>query len=106
IVTRFHSASAAEAAAAQRRNVAKGELPDHVEEHQVVAEEGTIWIAKALALSGLAKSSSEGMRLVKGGAVHLDGVELKDERHALAKGQKYLVRVGTKNRRFAYLVVV
>jgi tyrosyl-tRNA synthetase len=45
------------------------------------------------------------MRLVKAGAVHVDGQVLKDERHRLAKGQRYLIRVGTKNRRFAHVVV-
>jgi tyrosyl-tRNA synthetase len=105
IVTRFHSAEAADAALARRRSVAAGGVPEDVEEKTVAAEGDGLWIAKALVQAGLAKSSSEGMRLVKGGAVHVDGHEVKDERHALAKGGPYLVRVGTKNKRFVRLVV-
>ena len=39
------------------------------------------------------------------GAVRLGEEPVKDERHLLAKGERYLVRIGTKNRRFAWLTV-
>lgn len=105
IVTRYHSREEADAALARRREVAKGGLPDVIEELRVAAEGATISIGKALALAGLAKSSSEGARLVKAGAVRIGDEQLKDERHALEKGQRYLVRIGSKNRRFAWLTV-
>jgi tyrosyl-tRNA synthetase len=105
IVTRFHSAEAADAALARRDKVAKGDLPENIEEMSVVSESGTLFLGKALALAGLAPSSSEGGRLVKGGAVHVDHVVVKDEKHKLEKGKRYLVRVGSKNRRFAWLRV-
>jgi tyrosyl-tRNA synthetase len=105
IVTRFHSAEGAEAAIARRRNVAEGGLPDDIEELRITADGPALWIAKALALAGLAKSSSEGLRLVKGGAVHLDGEVVKDDQAKLERGKRYLVRVGSKNRRFARLVI-
>jgi tyrosyl-tRNA synthetase len=108
IVTRFHSAADAEDALSRRRSVAKGDVPDDVEEHSVPADGEALWIAKALSAAGLAKSTSEGARLVQGGAVHVDGRQLKkdDAQLKLAKGQRYLVRVGSKNRKFAYLHVV
>jgi tyrosyl-tRNA synthetase len=105
IVTRFHSVEAADAALERRRSVSKGGLPDDIEEIRVSAEGESLWIGKALALAGLAKSSSEGGRLVKGGAVHVDGEVVKDEQAKLARGKRYLVRVGSKNRKFAYLLV-
>jgi tyrosyl-tRNA synthetase len=105
IVARFHSAADADAALQRRRDVAAGGLPDDIEELTVAAEGESLWIAKALALSGLVKSSSEGLRLVKGGAVHVDGAPVKDEQLKLQKGQRYLVRIGSKNRRFAHLVI-
>jgi tyrosyl-tRNA synthetase len=105
MVTRFHSREAADAALERRHHVSKGGLPDQIEEFTLAAEGEALWIGKALALAGLAKSSSEGARLVKGGAVHLDGEVLKDDQAKLARGKRYLVRVGSKNRRFAYLVV-
>ncbi len=105
IVTRFHSAEAADEALARRRNVAGGGLPDHIDEIDVTSETATLWIGKALALANLAKSASEGGRLVKGGAVHVDNEVVKDDKATLEKGKRYLVRVGSKNRRFAYLTV-
>lgn len=105
IVTRFHSEADADAALARRRAVAAGGLPEDVEVFEVTADGEELWLGKALALAGLAKSSSEGGRLIKGAAVHLDGAVVKDDKTKLQKGQSYLVRVGSKNRRFARLVV-
>jgi tyrosyl-tRNA synthetase len=105
IVTRFHSAEAADAALARRDKVAKDELPEDIDEVSVIAESGALFLGKALALAGLAPSSSEGARLVKGGAVHVDHAVVKDEKYKLEKGRRYLVRVGSKNRRFAWLKV-
>jgi tyrosyl-tRNA synthetase len=105
VVTRFHSAEAASAALERRHNVAAGGLPDNIEEIEVVAESGSIRLGKALALAKLVKSGSEGDNFVKGGAVHVDDEVVKNEKTMLEKGKRYLVRVGSKNRRFAYLVI-
>jgi len=105
IVTRFHSAEAADAALERRKHVAAGGVPSDVEEIRVPCDGDTLWIAKALSVAGLAKSTSEAARLVKSGAVHLEGEQVKDDQTKLQKGQTYLVRVGSKNRRFARLVV-
>jgi len=107
MVTRFHDAAAATEALSRRKAVAQGAVPDDAEEVTVHSETETLWIAKALALAGLAKSSSEANRLVQGGAVHVDGKKLEkaDSRLELDKGKRYLVRVGSKNRRFAYISV-
>jgi tyrosyl-tRNA synthetase len=105
IVTRFHSADDARAALERRREVARGGLPDDVEELRVACDSAGLWIAKALASAGLAKSTSDAARLVKAGAVRLDGEQVKDDQQKLQKGGRYLVRIGTKNRRFAYLTI-
>lgn len=105
IVTRFHSNDAADAALSRRHSVAAGGLPENIEEIAIKVDENLIWIAKALSLAGLAKSTSEGARLVKGASVHVDGDVVRDEQLKLEKGKKYLVRVGSKNRKFAYLVI-
>jgi tyrosyl-tRNA synthetase len=105
IVTRFHSEDAAKAALERRRGVAAGGLPDVIEELTLESEGDAIGIGKVLALAGLAKSSSEGVRLVKGGAVHVDGEVVKDEKARLLKGRMYLLRVGSKNRRFLRVTI-
>jgi tyrosyl-tRNA synthetase len=108
MVERFHSAADADAALERRRRVSRGEVPDEaVREIAVPCEGETVPVAKALATAGLAKSTSEGRRLVEGGAVHVDGKQLgkADAQLMLEKGKRYLVRVGSKNRQFAHLVV-
>lgn len=107
VITRFHSAEAAEQAIARRKEIAKGAVPDDTPEIPVAGEGGGIGLAKALAVAGLTKSGSEAMRLIEGGGVHLDGRALgkDDARLRLDTGTTYLVRVGSKNRRFARLVV-
>jgi tyrosyl-tRNA synthetase len=105
IITRFHSVEAAQAARARRHSIATGGVPEDVEERRVQADGDTLWLAKALALAGLTKSSSEAKRLIQSGAVQVDGAPMSDERHTLRRGQRALVRVGHKNKRFCYLVV-
>jgi len=111
IVTRFHSAKDADDALARRRNVAKGGLPDKIDEARVNAgDKPAIWIAKAMKDTGLAPSTSEALRLIKGGAVYVgtDGLPdeaMKHEKFELERGRRYLVRVGSKNRKFLYVTV-
>ncbi len=105
IVTRFHSSDAADAAMERRRNVASGGVPENIEEIAIKVEESVLWIAKALSMAGLAKSTSEGARLVKAGAVHIDGEVVRDEQAKLERGRRYLVRVGSKNRKFAHITI-
>lgn len=108
IITRFHGPSAAADAMERRRGVSAGGVPEDIEEHTIASEGGGIGLAKALAAAGLVKSSSEGMRMIEGGAVHLDNRRLEKEeaRLRLDAGATYLVRVGSKNRKFARLKVV
>ena len=76
-----------------------------IEELSFEAEGDAIGIGKVLALAGLAKSHGEGMRLVKGGAVHVDGEVVKDEKARFLKGATHLLRVGSKNRRFLRVTI-
>ena len=107
IVERFHGKEAAEQALLRRREVAQGGLPTEIEEFALQADGGVIPLSKALSVAGLVKSSSEGLRLIQQGGVQLDGerVEKENAQQKLEAGKRYLVRVGSKNRRFAYLKV-
>lgn len=106
IVARFHAQAEADAALEQRHKVARGDaFPAEAPTVEVAADGESIGIGKALAVAGLAESSSEGARLVKGGAVHVDGAVFKDDKGRLSKGRTYEVRVGSKNRKFARLVI-
>jgi tyrosyl-tRNA synthetase len=106
IIVRFHGEADAAAAEEEFRRVYGGNaVPDDVEEITLRLEGATLWVAKALLLAKLVKSTSDGKRLVEQGGVEMDGKRLgKDDANLqLAKGS-YLFRVGSKNRRFARVV--
>jgi tyrosyl-tRNA synthetase len=107
IVTRFHSADAA--ATAQRAWESKFEadaVPAEIETVRVESEAETLWLPKALAIAKLVASSSQGKQLVEQGGVEVDGARVDDGKHALAAGKTYVVRVGSKNRKWKRLEVV
>jgi tyrosyl-tRNA synthetase len=106
LIERLHSRDAAEKAAAEFARIYAGDaVPDDIASHTVRTEGETLWIAKALSSAGLVKSSGEGKRLVEQGGVEVDQVRVTDANLQLARGRRYLVRVGSKNRRFAYITV-
>jgi tyrosyl-tRNA synthetase len=106
LITRLHDREAADKAAAEFDRVYGADaIPDDIPEHTVTTDGETLWIAKALVSAGLVKSSGEGKRLVEQGGVEVDRVRVSDSSLQLAKGKRYLVRVGSKNRRFAYIAV-
>jgi tyrosyl-tRNA synthetase len=106
IVIRFHGAEAAHEAEHHFQGVyAADAIPANVPTVTVPTEGATLWIGRALAAAGLVKSSSEGKRLVEQGGVEVDRARVTDANLQLERGKTYLVRVGSKNRRFAYVVV-
>ncbi len=106
VVSRFHSAEAATSAEATFRATYLGDgVPDEVPETELPSQGGKLLLAKALAQAGLASSNGEGRRLIQGGGVEVDGSVVKDGLHALDAGGSYLVRVGSKNRRFCRIRV-
>jgi tyrosyl-tRNA synthetase len=106
IIERFHDAEAATRAEEDfKKAYASHAQPSEVPEHTVVTETATLWIAKALSAAGLVKSTAEGKRMVEQGGVELDRARVTDANLQLEPGKRYLVRVGSKNRRFAYITV-
>jgi tyrosyl-tRNA synthetase len=106
IIGRFHSAEAAiEAQREFEETYRRHGVPDQVPEIRVPTQGPTLWIAKALSLAGLVKTTSEGKRLVEQGGVEVDGERIGDPQFQLATGGPYLIRAGSKNRRFAKVIV-
>lgn len=106
IVERFHGVAAADGAEQNFRGayLADG-LPENIPELSLPAEGESLFLPKALSLAGLVKSASDGRRMVQQGGVEVDGQRINDERHALARGGRYLMKVGSKNRKFCYVTV-
>jgi tyrosyl-tRNA synthetase len=105
LVERFHGAEAASHAAGEFERVySKDAVPDDVPVFEVTPT-GAAELAWALRQANLAASTSEARRLVEQGGVEVDGVRVSDPRAPLAAGGEYLVRAGSKNRRFARIRV-
>jgi tyrosyl-tRNA synthetase len=76
-------------------------VPDDVPSFEIAAPGGKLWIVNLLREARLVGSGSEGRRLVRQGAVEIDGVPVTDEEVeiGLEEGKEILIRVG--KRRFA-----
>jgi len=104
IVDRFHG----QGAGAQARDnfiarFQKGDLPDNIEEITLHIASGTIGVAHLLKEAGLVGSSSEGMRMVKQGAVRIDGGRVEDPKREISTDTTAVFQVG--KRRIARITV-
>ena len=100
LVTRFHDASNASAAHAEFiARFQKGAMPDHIEEVSVASRDGSLGIAHILKEAGLVSSTSEAFRMIKQGAVKIDGERVDDRETAITAGTCHVYQVG--KRKFA-----
>ena len=96
IVSRFHSAQAAESALADFVNRSKGGIPDDIAE--VSLSGAPLGVPQLCKQANLAASTSEAMRLIDQGGVRIDGAVVSDKAMKLDAGV-YVVQVG--KRKFA-----
>jgi len=97
IVTRFHDAAAASAAAESfRSRFQRDELPAHLEVLELRCPPEGLPIGSVLRACGLAASTSEGIRLVRQGAVRVAGERISDPRQVLPAGTDAVVQVGKR----------
>jgi tyrosyl-tRNA synthetase len=101
IVARYHSRAAAEHEAQEFiRVLRERELPEEIEEVTLKMDtlkmELKLWLPKVLTESGLAPSTSEAQRLIKGGGVQVDGEKVTDVKLELAADKTYLLQVGKR----------
>jgi tyrosyl-tRNA synthetase len=104
IVARFHGQAAA--TAAQDAFVArfqKGALPADMPELVLESQDGVLVIANLLKDAGLTGSTSEAYRMIKQGAVRVDGERVDDKNLGVAAGNTHVFQVG--KRRFARVTV-
>ncbi len=100
IITRFHSAGdATKAQTAVIARFQKGAMPDEMPELKLNAPEGDLGIANLLKDAGLVNSTSDGMRMIRQGAVKIDGERIEDTRLRMKSGTEHVYQVG--KRRFA-----
>ena len=100
IVTDFHSAEAATKAAEDwAMQFQKDQVPEDVEETAIEAPENRLRIDKLLARIQLAESVSEAGRMVKQGAVRVDGSTVSDPTKVLDISTRPVLQVGRRIKR-------
>jgi tyrosyl-tRNA synthetase len=103
IVTRFHSAQAAESALEDFVNRSKGGIPDEVPEVSLSIEGDSIGVAQLLKQAKLVASTSEAFRAIEQGGIKLDGEKVSDKALTLPKGATVVAQVG--KRKFARITL-
>jgi len=105
IISRFHDKEAAiKAQAAFIARFQKGAIPDEMPEHELFAEqESGIPLTILLKQCGLTPSTSDAIRMIKQGAVKIDGEKVSDSRLLINKNTKAVYQVG--KRKFARISV-
>jgi tyrosyl-tRNA synthetase len=105
LVGRFHGPDAArQAAAAFTRRFSDRELPEQIPEVTVHASEGRLGVAHVLREAQLVTSTSEALRMIRQGAVRIDGERLEDGKREISAGASHVFQVG--KRRVARITVL
>ncbi len=101
IVTDFHSAAAAGAAAdAFERRFARGELPVDVDEFAAEVSEDGRRLSSIMVAAGLAPSNGAAARVIGQGGVKVDGTRVADRFHRVSAGHPpFILQVGRRARR-------
>jgi tyrosyl-tRNA synthetase len=100
IVARFHDDGAAEGAREEFiSRFQKGAMPDEIPQVSLDAEDGKLGIAHLLRGAGLVGSTSEAFRMIKQGAVKIDGERVEDRALHVEAGSTHIYQVG--KRKFA-----
>ncbi|WP_375142704.1 tyrosine--tRNA ligase [Methylomonas koyamae] len=96
IVERFHGAAAAKAALENfEARFQRGAIPEDLDDIQLEAGAEGLPIANLLKNAGLVASTSEALRLIKQGAVKIDGEKLEDSKRVIA-ASTHVYQVGKR----------
>jgi tyrosyl-tRNA synthetase len=102
IITRFHNAAAADSAKQDFiQRFQKNAIPDVMPEIAIALGEGML-IGNLTKEAQLCTSSSEGGRMVKQGAVKINGEKLEDPRMLILESEPFVLQVG--KRKFARII--
>lgn len=102
IVTRFHDANSAEHAKRDFiQRFQKNAIPDEMPELKLDLSDG-MPIANVIKQAQLCVSTSEAMRMVKQGAVKINGNKIEDAKQVIAESEAFVLQVG--KRKFARII--
>jgi tyrosyl-tRNA synthetase len=77
-------------------------VPENIEKTTIKADAG-LMIANAMKEAGMTASTSESYRMIKQGAVKVNGEKVSDKQLLLESGSEYLVQVG--KRKFSKITI-
>ncbi len=96
IVERYWGKKAALQAQEEFDHVFKDKgIPDEIAVFELLWEAEEMWLPQIMKESGLAKSTSEALRLIKQGAVSVDEEKIENQERKLRSGQ-YLIKAGKR----------
>ena len=100
IVARFHNDDLAIKAKAEFiARFQKGAVPENITEHDIKTDNGEMGIAHLLKNAEIVVSTSEAFRMIKQGAVRIDGERISDKNLKIKSGTTHIYQVG--KRKFA-----
>lgn len=103
IVERFNDQeSAVKAQSVFEARFKHGQVPENIEKTTIKADAG-LMIANAMKEAGMTASTSESYRMIKQGAVKVNGEKVSDKQLLLESGPEYLVQVG--KRKFSKITI-
>ncbi len=105
IVARFHDEKSAKKAEDEfNARFRQGAMPSEIEDKQVLVDGDAIPVAALLKKSGLVSSTSDGIRMLKQGAVRIDSDRVEDGAMPVPVGSTHIFQVG--KRRIARVTVI
>ena len=97
IVNRFHGEGSGNSAKEEfQSRFQKGNNPSDIKEITINLEEKSITLAKVLKEAKMVPSTSEALRLIKQGAVRIEGEKILDSKHKINLNSSLLYQVGKR----------
>jgi tyrosyl-tRNA synthetase len=97
IVARFHDSGAAESAKEEFiARFQQGAMPDEIPEMSLPGTDGSLGVAHLLKNARLVSSTSEAFRMIKQGAVRIDGARVEDRSLQINAGTNCVYQVGKR----------
>lgn len=104
IIERFHDKQAAEKALDDfEARFKRGAIPDDIQQLELIAAEGHYAIANLLKDAGLTASTSEAIRMIKQGALKIDGEKVSDTKLQIPAKTEQVYQLG--KRKFAKISI-
>jgi len=99
LVEIYHDSEKADRAQANFvKQFSKGEIPDKMPDLLVDFDENNqAWLPKVISDSGVVKSNSQAIRLIKQGGIKINDETVTDKDHKISGGDELIIKIGKKN---------